>query len=99
MNVLWKVKDAELFHKPVDPIELNVPNYYDVIKRQMDLSTVKKKLNNFTYTNLKEYCHDMDLIFNCFLYNVMNTFVREMCTRVKNEYTKLFAKYNLDKFL
>ena len=100
MNVLWKVKDAELFHKPVDPIELNVPNYYDIIKKPMDFSTVKRKLNNYTYTNLKEYCEDMDLIFNnCFLYNGMNSYVGEMCTRVKNEYTKLFSKYKLDKFL
>ena len=64
MNVLWKVKDAEIFHKPVDPIELDVPNYYDVIKKPMDFSTVKKKLYNCTYTNLKEYCEDMNLIFS-----------------------------------
>ena len=100
MNVLWKVKDAELFHKPVDPIELNVPNYYDVIKRPMDFLTVKRKLNNCVYTNLKEYCEDMDLIFNnCFLYNGINSYVGEMCCKVKNEYNKLFAKYKLDKFL
>ena len=100
MNVLWKVKDAEIFHKPVDPIELNVPNYYDVIKKPMDFSTVKKKLINCTYTNLKEYCEDMNLIFNnCFLYNGINSYVGGMCSKVKNEYNKLFAKYKLDKFL
>lgn len=100
MNVLWKVKDAEIFHKPVDPIELNVPNYYEVIKKPMDFSTVKKKLANCTYTNLKEYCEDMNLIFNnCFLYNGINSYVGEICSKVKNEYNKLFAKYKLDKFL
>ena len=100
LNVLWRVKDAEIFHKPVDPIELNVPNYYDIIKNPMDFSTVKKKLNNFTYTNLKEFCEDMNLIFsNCFLYNGVNSYVGEICARVKNEYTKLFDKYKLGKFL
>ena len=100
MNVLWKVKDAELFHKPVDPIELHVPNYYEIIKKPMDFSIVKKKLNNYSYTNLKEFCEDMNLIFsNCFLYNGINSYVGEMCSKVKNEYNKLFAKYKLDKFL
>ena len=99
-DYLWKLKDAEIFHKPVDPIELNVPNYYSIIKKPMDFSTVKKKLNNCSYTNLKEYCEDMDLIFNnCFLYNGINSFIGEMCTRVKNEYNKLFTKYKLNKFL
>ena len=100
MNTLWKFKDAELFHKPVDPIELNIPNYFDIIKKPMDFSTVKKKLNNYSYTNLKEYCDDMDLIFNnCILYNGINSYVGEMCLRVKNEYKNLFVKYNLDKYL
>ena len=100
MNTLWKVRDAELFHKPVDPVELNIPNYFDIIKKPMDFSTVKQKLNNYSYTNLKEYCDDMDLIFNnCFLYNGINSYVGEICLRVKNEYKKLFQKFNLDKYL
>ena len=99
MNVLWRVKDAEIFHKPVDPVELNVLNYYDIIKRPMDFSTVKRKLINCSYTNLKEYCEDMDLIFNnCFLYNGINSNVGEICSRVKNEYNKLFIKFKLNKF-
>lgn len=100
MSILWKVKDAEIFHKPVDPIKLNVPNYYDIIKNPMDFSTVKKKLNNFSYTNVREYRDDMDLIFNnCFRYNGPNSYVGEICSKVKNEYEKLFYRLNLDKFL
>ena len=100
MNTLWKVRDAELFHKPVDPVELNIPNYFEIIKKPMDFSTVKKKLNNYTYTNLKEYCEDMELIFNnCLLYNGINSYVGEMCLRVKNEYKNLFEKFNLGKYL
>ena len=100
MSSLWKVRDAELFHKPVDPVELNIPNYFEVIKKPMDFSTVKKKLNNYSYTNLKEYCDDMDLIFNnCILYNGINSYIGEICLRVKNEYKNLFEKFNLDKYL
>jgi len=38
---LWKVKDAELFHKPVDPIDLGIPDYCDIITNPMDFSTIK----------------------------------------------------------
>ena len=100
MAALWKVRDAEIFHKPVDPVELNIPNYLEIIKKPMDFSTVRKKLNNNSYTNLKEYCEDMDLIFNnCFLYNGTNSYVGEICLKIKNEYKNLFEKFNLDKFL
>lgn len=100
MNTLWKCKDAELFQKPVNPIELNVPDYFNIIKHPMDFSTIKKKLNSFTYTNLKGFCADMDLVFdNCHLYNGKNTYIGEICTRIKNEYDKLFKEYKLEKFL
>ena len=100
MNALWKVRDAELFHKPVDPVELNIPNYYEIIKKPMDFSTVKKKLNNSTYTNLKEYCEDMDLIFNnCFLYNGTNSYVGEICLKIKNEYKNIFINIKVKNIL
>jgi hypothetical protein len=70
MTSLWKVKDAEIFHKPVDPIELGIPDYFDIIKHPMDFSTIKRKLNKNQYTKCKEFCDDMELVFNnCILYN------------------------------
>lgn len=44
MENIWKTKDSKLFHHPVDPIKLNIPEYNQVIKRPMDFSTIKKKL-------------------------------------------------------
>ena len=41
INLLWKHKDAELFWKPVDPIDLGIPDYFDIIKNPMDFSTIK----------------------------------------------------------
>ena len=100
MNTLWKHKDAELFHKPVDPEELNIPDYFNIIKNPMDFSTIKKKLANCTYTNLQEFCNDMNLVFeNCYTYNGRKSFIGDMCTRVKKEYDKLFEELKLFKFL
>ena len=100
MNTLWKHKDADLFHKPVDPEELNIPDYFNIIKNPMDFSTIKKKLTNCSYTNLKEFCKDITLVFeNCYTYNGKKTPIGDMCTRVKKEYDKLFEELKLGKFL
>lgn len=41
LNFLWKHKDAEIFLKPVDPIELGIPDYFDIVISPMDFSTIK----------------------------------------------------------
>ena len=51
LNQLWKAKDAYIFHEPVDPIKLNIPNYLNIVKNPMDLGTIKKKLNMNFYDN------------------------------------------------
>ena len=99
MNTLWKHKDADLFHKPVDPEELNIPDYFNIIKNPMDFSTIKRKLSNYSYTNLQEFCNDMGLVFdNCYTYNGTKSIIGDMCTRVKKEYEKLFEELKLGKF-
>ena len=100
INLLWKVKGAYLFHKPVDPVELGIPDYFNIIKNPMDFSTIKKKLSNNLYTNFKQFNDDVKLTFdNCFLYNGTNTSVGLSCTIVKNEYESLYRQMGMDKFL
>ena len=100
INMLWKVKGAYLFHKPVDPIELGIPDYFKIIKNPMDFSTIKKKLSSNLYTNFKQFTEDIALTFdNCYLYNGTNSSVGLACTVVKNEYQKLYEQMGMDKFL
>ena len=94
INMLWKVKGAYLFHKPVDPIELGIPDYFQ------DFSTIKKKLTNNLYTNFKQFTEDIKLTFdNCYLYNGADSSVGLACTVIKNEYQKLYDQMGMDKFL
>ena len=100
ITMLWKVKDADLFYKPVDPIELGLPTYFEVIKNPMDFSTIKRKLANYSYTNFNEFCQDMNLVFdNCYLFNGKETNIGNMCTNVKNQYEKFYQQLGMDKFL
>ena len=43
------------FLAPVDPIALGIPTYFNVIKRPMDLSTMKKKLDANEYYSSADY--------------------------------------------
>lgn len=58
------------FDYPVDPVALNIPHYFKIVKHPMDLSTVSSNLKNGTYPSAKEFHADMKLIFqNCYKFN------------------------------
>lgn len=51
------------FVKPVDPVALNIPTYFDIIKRPMDLGTIGKKLRSKQYADFDQYEADVRLTF------------------------------------
>lgn len=53
LNQCWKVKGAFWFYEPVDPVKYGIMDYFDIIKKPMDLGTVKKKLNYNAYSSAK----------------------------------------------
>lgn len=58
------------FQKSVDAEELNLPDYYETIKKPMDLGTMRKKMENREYHSAKEFEEDIRLIVNnCRKYN------------------------------
>lgn len=57
------------FREPVVPSEDGVPDYFDKVKRPMDLNTVKSKMDRKEYKTDDEFLADVRQIFdNCFLY-------------------------------
>jgi hypothetical protein len=59
------------FTKPVHKIWPDLPPaYYDVIKRPVDLDTIKVRVNSGHYLNYKQFLEDVYLVFdNALLYN------------------------------
>ncbi|XP_053659247.1 homeotic protein female sterile-like [Anopheles marshallii] len=58
------------FYKPVDAELLGLHDYHDIIKKPMDLGTVKRKMDNREYKSAPEFAADVRLIFtNCYKYN------------------------------
>jgi E1A/CREB-binding protein len=85
--VLKKLMDAEfgwIFAKPVDPVQLNLPDYFEVIKKPMDLGTCKKKLENGNYRDINEFTEDIKLCFdNAITYNGPNSEVTEVAKKLR----------------
>ena len=60
VQALWKIKSTSVFHEPVDPEKLGIPTYFDIVKKPMDFSTVKKKIQLNIYKNCNEFLEDME---------------------------------------
>jgi len=77
-DLLQQIKvhpNAWPFLKPVDPIELNVPDYFNVIKDPIDLETIEKRLNTRVYYITKEifYSDLKRMCDNCRTYNAKDS--------------------------
>ena len=50
--------------------QLTYQDYFNIVKRPMDMGTIKKKLEQNVYRTAKECVEDFRLMFsNCYLYN------------------------------
>ncbi|KAK7465277.1 hypothetical protein VKT23_005256 [Stygiomarasmius scandens] len=76
LRKLMQNKHAALFKKPVDPIRDQAPNYFDIIKKPMDLSTMSAKIEMGIYKHRSEFQADFRLMIeNCKTYNSAGTYV------------------------
>ncbi|KAM4740001.1 bromodomain testis-specific protein [Anableps anableps] len=70
MKALWKHQYSWPFREPVDAVTLCLPDYYKIITYPMDLSTIKKRLENRYYWEANECIKDFNAMFtNCYMYN------------------------------
>ena len=84
---LWDQPNGWWFHKRVDPVKMELPDYFDVVKEPMDLTIIRKRLDGNMYREISTFEVDVELVFtNAMLYNEEGTDVYEV------------AKEMLDKF-
>ena len=73
------------FKQPVNPVVDNVPNYFDVVKRPMDLNTIRTKMINGAYKTAAEFEADVRLIFqNCYEYWTQDDAIWKTCQEFEN---------------
>ncbi|ESZ92882.1 hypothetical protein SBOR_6745 [Sclerotinia borealis F-4128] len=84
---------SSAFLTPVDPVALQIPNYFTIIKSPMDISTVSEKLHSGAYTRAKEFEQDVKLIFqNCYKFNPDGNPVRIMGQQFEELFNGLLAQ-------
>jgi len=75
-----------LFNSPVDPVAQRIPDYPLVIKKPMDLGTVRRKLEEGCYRALKDFESDVKLTFdNAMRFNPVGNPVHEMAAQVAKD--------------
>lgn len=100
---LMKHKHGWVFNTPVDVKGLGLHDYYTIIKRPMDLGTVKSRLNKNWYKSPREFAEDVRLTFrNAMTYNPKGQDVHIMAEQLLKIFEERWAatevECNLDRF-
>ena len=90
-----------VFNSPVNPVELGLLDYFEVVKRPMDLGTIKKRMENGCCNSLEAFYADVNLTFeNAMLYNPEARNYRSMYLSIINhELLRHFYLYKVRKYV
>lgn len=81
---LIRYKCATPFLHPVDSLFYKIPHYYLIIKKPMDLNTVRNRINFLWYHSANECLSDIRQIFkNCYTFNHPESFVFSSCKKLE----------------
>ncbi|XP_036004755.1 bromodomain-containing protein 1 isoform X1 [Fundulus heteroclitus] len=95
LDQLQAKDQAKIFTQPVDVNE--VPDYLDHIKRPMDFSTMRQRVDAQAYTNLDQFEADFNLIVdNCMKYNSKDTYFYRAAVRLRDHGGVLLRKARRD---
>jgi len=96
-------KHSHPFRVPVDPVEFDIPDYFDVIKNPMDLGTISERLNKLDYyvdEDPDAYAADVRLVFaNALTYNKEGDAVYKMAKAMSKFFENEWAtRMKMDDF-
>jgi len=85
------------FEEPVDPITLGIPDYPQIIKKPMDLGTIRTRLHEGFYnSNLLDFVDDVRLVFmNAVNYNEPKHHIYWLAVECSNLFEKKLEKSKL----
>lgn len=89
IQTLKRMQDSRFYKEPVDPIKMNIPQYFDIIKNPMDLGTIDRKLKNEMYPTAQALINDFNLMVqNAVTFNGIQHLVAQEGLRLKAMFEK-----------
>jgi hypothetical protein len=93
---LIKHKVGWPFAEPVDPVKLDIPDYFDIITHPMDFGTISKRLDKNFYSTPEQVQSDVNLVFNnAIRYNPPGS---DICVMVETLKKFFDSKWSAAKF-
>jgi len=75
--------EASPFRSPVDPNALGIPDYFEIVKTPMDMSSIRRKLEVGAYSDPWQFINDVFMMFeNAWVYNRKTSRVYRYCTKL-----------------
>mmetsp|Transcript_26392 Transcript_26392/g.76161 ORF Transcript_26392/g.76161 Transcript_26392/m.76161 type:complete len:214 (+) Transcript_26392:94-735(+) len=97
VNQIYSKADAEPFREPVDWKALGLFDYPQIIKKQMDLGSVKSKLENGKYKDIEDAANDVRLVWkNCMTYNQEGSDFYILAENMSKKFEDKFTKIEKD---
>eukprot|EP01121_Diplochlamys_sp_Union-15-3_P015395 TRINITY_DN5078_c0_g1_i2.p1 TRINITY_DN5078_c0_g1~~TRINITY_DN5078_c0_g1_i2.p1 ORF type:complete len:283 (+),score=71.43 TRINITY_DN5078_c0_g1_i2:49-849(+) len=80
------------FNQPVDPVALEIPDYFSIITHPMDLGTIKSNLERGAYETVEDFAEDVRLVWsNALKYNQPGSDIVIMAKELKSIFDKKWA--------
>ena len=94
LNQMMRNKDGWPFDRPIT--KADAPDYHKIVRRPMDLGTIRSNLNRMKYTCNQEVLEDIRLVFdNCWMYNRSDAEEYQCGVRLERYFLKEAKKLNL----
>ncbi|MED6168888.1 hypothetical protein PIB30_015946 [Stylosanthes scabra] len=91
LQKIMKHKLGWIFNTPVDVVGMGLHDYYDIVKKPMDLGTVKSNLAKNVYSTPLEFASDVRLTFkNALQYNPPGHDVHNMADLLLSKFEELY---------
>jgi hypothetical protein len=82
-----------IFNVPVDPVALNIPDYFDIIKNPMDFGTIQQILESGEKITPDEFIDKVNLVFsNALTYNPPGSDVNKMALTLRELFYQKMKK-------
>jgi len=89
---IYQHRGGNIFHNPIKKSE--APDYYEIVRRPMDLKTVKSRIKDGVISSADHFKRDVFLMFaNAIMYNRPGTSVNDIAAEMMVESERHIADF------